>query len=1201
MPGAKWYLKKRLDRRRSGSRGLNILSIDAGGARGLSSLIILHEIMKRIQKAEGLLEVPDPEEYFDLMGGTGTGGIIVAMVGRLRMPTEVAIKRYVKLAEVFSEKKVLGSGASVFKASKLEAALKEFIQEATGNTDEPMMIDQSDVEMCKTMIFASSEYNLNAGIPCIFRSYPVLANQMPNCALWGVLRATTAHPELFKSIEIGESHLRESFVDGSLSCSNPLWHVLEEVEQLFPGREVASIISIGAGQARTIQIPKPSPFQRILPINAIIAMKEIAADSERVAHRMAKRFQGTKDLYFRFNVDQGMQGVGISEWERLPEVNAHTRGYMQHVECDRSLDLAANVMKEGKGVVSAAEINEQVSVNAAKQPTMTRFYPMPTPVFVGCETVLEQIRICLVDHIDSDRRVFVLHGLGGTGKTQIASRFIEITRSEWSEVVYVDASSRDAIVSSLQSHLASGGSGVANNRIIHQIPWPACGKFLLVFDGADDPALRLTEFFPGSPRCNILITSRHRDLVLLARGPRSDHHISGMSPEESQELLLKTARVQYEELHDTDREAAAALVQDFDYLPLAMVHAGAYIWKSALSIAQFRDLYLSQKRTILEEYGKMPIKIDGYEHTVHTTWMMSYERLSDSAKRLLWLFSLLHPNDIPGDIFRRAKALLAKHTAPLPPIPDELETRKLADDCLDMWSDAEGHWSQPAFLATISELLSLSLIRYDRANQTYSLHALVHTWAGTVVPDKAAALACMTFLLGVSAGQDSSLEDIVFRRRLVLHVDAILAQAPNTTPNIAAQIAQICLDNFRLIQAELLVNQVGNAIRPALGDKHPETLKNMSMLATIYAHQGRWKDAEILRIQVLASRQEILGPGCQETLDSLYDLAETYSEQGRFQESEELAATTLQGIQQTLGEDHPSCFRARALLSDVLRKQNKINPGDETLRRLLIPYPGAYGRGGLPNPTPAEDLAFTYAQRGQLNFIMKVVFHEMVLRDHHFGKNHPEALKFVGWIAAVEHNHGELRRAESMWERVVNGLKDRLGEEHPSTLSSMGWLAESYHARKKLEEAERLQQRVVELRTKVLGGEHSDTLTSANSLVTVYQSQGRFREAEGLQIWVAGCRERVLGKEHPYTLASRNNLAKIYRSQGRLTEAENLGAEVVDICRRVLGEEQVGTLTSMSNLALTYRDQGRLDVSEELQARVVNTHKRLLGKEHPDT
>lgn len=47
---------------------------DGGGIRGKSSLLILENIMERVGKLEGLNVVPRPCEYFDLIGGTSTGG-----------------------------------------------------------------------------------------------------------------------------------------------------------------------------------------------------------------------------------------------------------------------------------------------------------------------------------------------------------------------------------------------------------------------------------------------------------------------------------------------------------------------------------------------------------------------------------------------------------------------------------------------------------------------------------------------------------------------------------------------------------------------------------------------------------------------------------------------------------------------------------------------------------------------------------------------------------------------------------------------------------------------------------------------------------------------------------------------------------------------------------------------------------------------
>jgi patatin-like phospholipase/acyl hydrolase len=72
-----------------------ILSLDGGGVRGLSSLLILREIMEEIGRRNEPedydagehhhSEIPLPCEYFDMIGGSSTGGIIAIMLGRLRM------------------------------------------------------------------------------------------------------------------------------------------------------------------------------------------------------------------------------------------------------------------------------------------------------------------------------------------------------------------------------------------------------------------------------------------------------------------------------------------------------------------------------------------------------------------------------------------------------------------------------------------------------------------------------------------------------------------------------------------------------------------------------------------------------------------------------------------------------------------------------------------------------------------------------------------------------------------------------------------------------------------------------------------------------------------------------------------------------------------------------------------------------------
>lgn len=80
--------------------GIRILSIDGGGVSGLSSLLILEQLMKEVGTEDRLTSVgsKNPEltspksgigvkpcQVFDLICGTGTGGLIALMLGQLEM------------------------------------------------------------------------------------------------------------------------------------------------------------------------------------------------------------------------------------------------------------------------------------------------------------------------------------------------------------------------------------------------------------------------------------------------------------------------------------------------------------------------------------------------------------------------------------------------------------------------------------------------------------------------------------------------------------------------------------------------------------------------------------------------------------------------------------------------------------------------------------------------------------------------------------------------------------------------------------------------------------------------------------------------------------------------------------------------------------------------------------------------------------
>lgn len=51
-----------------------LLSLDGGGVKGMAILLILKRLFRTIQRDEHLPEMPRPCDYFDLIGGTSTGG-----------------------------------------------------------------------------------------------------------------------------------------------------------------------------------------------------------------------------------------------------------------------------------------------------------------------------------------------------------------------------------------------------------------------------------------------------------------------------------------------------------------------------------------------------------------------------------------------------------------------------------------------------------------------------------------------------------------------------------------------------------------------------------------------------------------------------------------------------------------------------------------------------------------------------------------------------------------------------------------------------------------------------------------------------------------------------------------------------------------------------------------------------------------------
>ena len=107
---------------------LRLLALDGGGVRGLSSLMILRRLMAAVNADAP----PKPCDYFDMIGGTSTGGLIAIMLGRLQMTIDECIDAYTSLSDKVFEKKyycvnIKGKLQGKFDAAELKRSIERIL------------------------------------------------------------------------------------------------------------------------------------------------------------------------------------------------------------------------------------------------------------------------------------------------------------------------------------------------------------------------------------------------------------------------------------------------------------------------------------------------------------------------------------------------------------------------------------------------------------------------------------------------------------------------------------------------------------------------------------------------------------------------------------------------------------------------------------------------------------------------------------------------------------------------------------------------------------------------------------------------------------------------------------------------------------------------------------------------------------------
>ncbi|KAH8831541.1 hypothetical protein DL96DRAFT_837236 [Flagelloscypha sp. PMI_526] len=282
----------------------------------------------------------DPWKFFDFIGGSGFGGIIAILLGRLKLSIPDAIEAFHRMnAGIWTT-----DLKSTDDASKRFSSFGIRVDEVIKKHASEEIVRLREDECCPTAILVNFSANMDAKTGATFTTYRSreTLGSPPGLLVAEAMRATAAYRRVAPDVPLKSVHEKNlpteiRYTSADLTLPNPTSKLIQEATRHLGSSTFDLILSLGAGNPGSHGYPDAGiDLAEILEKTC----RDAECEHEVVANRFRKELDNDQipfNPYFRFNVDQGVQDRAHWLESELPGIEEHTIKHFMNVETEDQL------------------------------------------------------------------------------------------------------------------------------------------------------------------------------------------------------------------------------------------------------------------------------------------------------------------------------------------------------------------------------------------------------------------------------------------------------------------------------------------------------------------------------------------------------------------------------------------------------------------------------------------------------------------------------------------------------------------------------------------------------------------------------------------------------------------------------------------------------------------------------------------------